>query len=303
MENDVFLMNEFRKALLKNAGEALLNLDDKFLHKFDFFIQRYEEIFKTVGSRIPPHKWSYYRIGLVKEGSADFVCGMYKFRAIKNTLVIIPARVVNSSKWSEDAAGCLLIFNLDFFLQNHFPHKYLENKKILHPSVQPYLRLTEEQADDVSLIFQTILNEKDSDHTHRNELIALKVIELLILCERLYGEIHGAIENENTLDTVKRFADMVEEYFTKEKSVGFYASQLHIHPNYLNALIKAHTGFTAKESILNRIHLESKFLLHTTSLSIKEISSQMGFADPNYFAVFFKRFENQSPAAYRASFI
>jgi len=147
MENDVFLMTEFKKALQRNASEALLNLDDKFNHKFDFFIQAYGEIIKTIGPRIPPHKWSYYRLGLVKQGNADFVCGMYKFKATKNTLVIIPARVVNTSNWSPDSNGYVLLFNLDFFLQNHFPYKYLENKKILQPSVQPYLRLSEEQAD------------------------------------------------------------------------------------------------------------------------------------------------------------
>jgi AraC family transcriptional activator of pobA len=76
-----------------------------------------------------------------------------------------------------------------------------------------------------------------------------------------------------------------------------------VHPNYLNALIKKNTGLTAKESIQNRLLLESKYLLHSTDLTIKEISNQMGFTDPNYFAVFFKKYENTSPTSYRGSFV
>jgi AraC-like DNA-binding protein len=75
-----------------------------------------------------------------------------------------------------------------------------------------------------------------------------------------------------------------------------------MHPNYLNALVKKHTGMSAKESIQNRILLEIKHLLHSTTLPIKEIASQLGFSDPNYFTTFFKRFENRSPGTYRSEF-
>jgi len=109
--------------------------------------------------------------------------------------------------------------------------------------------------------------------------------------------------NLPSVDIIKRFVDLLEANFTKERSVGFYAAALNVHPNHLNLLIKKHTGLTAKESIQNRLLLETKYLLHSTRLSIKEISNQVGFNDPNYFAVFFRRFENMSPVNYRSSFV
>ena len=301
-DNDQFLMSEFQKALKKHARDPILNLDQKFQHKFEFFVHRYEEILARVGTRIPPHRWSYHRIGLVKEGSADFTCGMYKFKAEKNTLIIIPARVLNTSNWNADAAGYLVVFNLDFFFQNNFPHRYLDNKRTLQASVQPYVRLTQEQADKVEEIFKTIIREKNGTRKYKNELIAIKLIELIILAERLYDS-HHVEPNLEPQEIVKQFSQLVEANFMTERNVSFYASKLFVHANYLNALIKKNTGFTSKESIQNRIILEAKYLLHTTSLSVKEISNQLGFDDPNYFAVFFKRHVNLSPAAYRASFI
>jgi AraC family transcriptional regulator, transcriptional activator of pobA len=302
-DRDLFIINEFKKALRKFAGDTILNLDEKITHKFDFFMQAHEVIIDNVGNRIPPNRWSYYRLGLVKKGTADYVVGIYKFQAKKNTLVIIPPRVINTSSWHPESEGYLILFNLDFFLQNQLPHKYIDNKRILQPSIQPYLELTDDQADKIESVFKTIVKEKQDDDPHHKELIAIKIIELLVLCERLYSHVQDFNHNKISLNITKKFADLVEMNFAKERTVTFYAQKLHIHPNYLNALIKSHTGFTAKESIQNRILLETKYLLHTTDLSIKEISNEMGFDDPTYFNVFFKRFENISPASYRASFV
>ena len=105
------------------------------------------------------------------------------------------------------------------------------------------------------------------------------------------------------MDIIIRFSDLVENNFREQRSVKFYADQLNMHPNYLNSLVKKDTGKTAKESIQNRLLVEIKYLLHTTNLSIKEISGNMGFKDPNYFTSFFTRLEKVSPGNYRASFV
>lgn len=289
---------------MRNALNPVINMDEKFPHKIDLFVQVYETIIDKVGDHVPPHKWSYYRLGLLKEGSADYTCGIYKFKAKENTLLIMPPRIVTAStNWTVDVQGYFLAFNHDFFLQSHFPHKYLANKKILQPSVKPYMHLPVELAGKAEQIFKTILKEKYENKSHRKELIAIKIVELLILVERLYLEVHEFDDNQITLDLVKRFSDLIEVNFARERSVAFYASALHVHPNHLNAVIKRHSGMTAKDSIQNRLLLETKYLLHQTTLSVKEIAHQLGFDDPNYFAVFFKRSEGLSPIAYRASIL
>lgn len=303
IDDDHYFLAEFKNALRKYVNEPVINLDEKFPHKFELFVQANELIIDKLGERIPANKWSYYRFGLVTEGGGNYRCGIHKFRAKRNTLVMIPPRVIVSSEWSPHTKGYFLVFNLEFFLQSHFPYRYIQNKRILQPAVLPYVELTDEQAKTVEKIFKTIISEKTQEGPHQMELIAVKIIELIIYCERLYSDFQEISRNSISLNITEKFTQLVELNFTRERAVTFYASQLHIHPNYLNALIKSHTGLTAKESIQNRVLLETKYLLHTTDLSIKEISNEMGFDDPTYFNVFFKRFENISPAAYRASFI
>ena len=98
---------------------------------------------------------------------------------------------------------------------------------------------------------------------------------------------------------VDDFNKLLQMNFTKERSVGFYAAALHMHPNRLNFLVKKYTGISAKQSIIDYTIAEAKFLLGSSSLTIKEISHQLGFDDPNYFSAFFRKKMKISPAQYR----
>jgi AraC-like DNA-binding protein len=299
---DEILLQEFRRAIRVNADQHVVDLDSKFTRKFDYQIQRIEHIFADTKRAVPPNRWSYYRIGFFQQGDAEFLTGIYKFKAGKNTLIVMPPRVITSSKnWSLDAKGYIILFNLNFFLQNNFPHKYIESRKVLSPSVRPYIQLTDSQAEEMTIIFEEIIKEKESDNKLKEELIALKNIELLIRCERLFEKEQALESAIPAVDVIKRFVQLLDKYHLKEHTVTFYADKLTIHPNYLNALVKRHTGMSTKEIIQNRLLLETKYLLHSTTLSIKEISNKVGFSDPNYFTTFFKRLEKISPAGYRTA--
>jgi AraC family transcriptional regulator, transcriptional activator of pobA len=298
------MLQEFRRAIRANANQDVVDLDSKFAHKFDFQIQRIENVFDNAKRLVPPNRWSYYRILFFREGEANFLTGIYKFKAQKNTLIVMPSRVITSSQnWSLDIKGYVILFNLNFFLQNNFPHKYVESRKILSPSVRPYIQLTDAQAEEMTMIFEEIIREKESENKLKEELIALKNIELLIHCERLFEKDQDLGSVQPAVDIIQRFIQLLDNYHLKEHAVTFYADKLMIHPNYLNTLVKRHTGMSTKEIIQNRLLLETKYLLHSTKLSIKEISNKVGFSDPNYFTTFFKRLERVSPASYRTSSI
>ena len=302
MNEDQIRISEFKKALRQYASEGVVDLDKNYLYKFNFQIHRYEDVLRNSRLAAPPNRWSYHRICFVTHGGGELITGIYKFKARKNTLFVIPSRVISSSKnWAADTRGFVLLFNIEFFLENNFSHHFISNKKLLTSSIQPYLNLPEEQAEEVTRIFESILLEKKLNDSRNNELIALKILELLNLGERLFEQSQDLATTLPLADIIKQFVDLLDIHYSKEHSVKFYADQLSLHPNHLNALIKKHTGISAKESIQNRILLEVKHLLHSTKLPIKQISNQMGFNDPNYFTTFFKRSENQSPVNYRSN--
>ncbi len=303
MEDDQYRISEFKKALRKYADEGVVDLDKNYQFKFNFQIHRYEDILPNSRLAAPPNRWSYHRICFLTKGEGELISGIYRFKAKRNTFFVIPSRVISSSKnWAPDTHGYILLFNADFFLQNNFSHQFISSKRLLTPSMQPYIDLQDNQVDEVTRIFESIMREKKLKDSINHELIAVKILELLILGERLFEQAQSVSADFPFTDILKRFLDLLDANFSREHSVKYYAERLSMHPNHLNALIKKHTGLSAKESIQNKILLETKYLLHSTKLPIKQISHQMGFSDPNYFTTFFKRSENLSPANYRGNF-
>jgi AraC family transcriptional activator of pobA len=87
--------------------------------------------------------------------------------------------------------------------------------------------------------------------------------------------------------------------YVKLKTASEFADQLHVHPNYLNALVKNHTGKTLREHIQGRLLHEAKSLLVQTNWGINEISDGLGFSGQAAFTSFFKKKTNISPSEFR----
>ena len=304
MSQDQYLLSEFKKLLKRSGVEIFLDFDAKFNHQFSVVSVRYEDLLEGTKRIFPPNRWSYYRIILITQGTGDYVTGIYKYEAIANTLIFIPPHVITTSfNWTDDAKGYIVLFNMELFNQNNFVYKGLSSKKILTSFVKPYVHISEEDAGTLTNLFETIIDKRKSNVEDNRELVALKVLELLLTCERLLMEEQNSDPQPLSTDLIIRFRELLDSYYVKQRSVAFYANQLGVHPNHLNAVIKKATGETAKESIQNRLLMEIKLLLHSTNLSIKEISSQMGFNDANYFSTFFNKYEQMTPLQYRALFL
>ena len=85
------------------------------------------------------------------------------------------------------------------------------------------------------------------------------------------------------------------------KTAKEFADNLHMHPNYLNALLKKHTGQNASTHIRNRILDEAKALLLQTDWSLNDISYSIGFSEQPSFNLFFKKNTGVTPAVFRKS--
>ena len=124
MPDDQHRISEFRKVLRRNAGEGVIRLDKNYLHKFNVQIHR-SRTCCVIQRNEPPNRWSYHRIGLLTEGGGDVKTGIFSYKAKKNTLAVVPSRVISSSSnWAPDTTGYVLLFNMDFFVENNFSHRY-----------------------------------------------------------------------------------------------------------------------------------------------------------------------------------
>ena len=303
MTDDLTIIKEYKDAFRKYAKDGIIDMDNCLKHKFDYQIHRLEKVVKELKGEVPPNRQSQYFITLVRTGSGRKCIGNFDFPIKKNTLMVIPKRVMHSSSyWSTRCSGFVLSFNIDFFLQKAFPRKHIIGRKIFKISLKPFLTITNQQADQLAIIFEFITKEHRDGRNPKDEMIAVKILELMIQCDRLYTSA-SQVDDKPVYDrNFEQFNELLDKYFTEQRSVAFYATALKVHPYHLNFISKKLTGLSAKEAINNRVMLEAKHLLTSSALTIKEIAYRLGFDDPDYFYVFFRRKAHKTPSDYRGEF-
>jgi AraC family transcriptional activator of pobA len=96
-----------------------------------------------------------------------------------------------------------------------------------------------------------------------------------------------------------RYRALVDARFRLQPSVASLAAELGISATQLNRLCRSQLGRGALELLHERMALEAQRQLAYTTLSIKRIGLELGFADPGYFTRFFQRLCGMSPTAWR----
>lgn len=96
-----------------------------------------------------------------------------------------------------------------------------------------------------------------------------------------------------------RFLSLLSDNFSTAHDVAFYAGQLSITTRYLSQITNKICGRSPKQIIDDYIIRESVQLLMTTTLTIQQISYQLGFTSQIAFAKFFKAKKNCSPSSFR----
>jgi AraC-like DNA-binding protein len=89
----------------------------------------------------------------------------------------------------------------------------------------------------------------------------------------------------------------------KLKTAAEFVDQLHIHPNYLNALVRNYTGKTLREHIQGPLMHKANSLLAQTDRGINEISDGLGFSGQAAFTSFFRKKAGISPSTFRKTAI
>lgn len=82
-------------------------------------------------------------------------------------------------------------------------------------------------------------------------------------------------------------------------SLSHISDKLIVSPEYLSTLFKKELNMTLTEYIRNERLKQASILLTCTSLSIQQVSYEVGISDYNYFSKLFKKVYNMSPSEFR----
>lgn len=289
------IFQDYKKAFKTyRQNNKAIELDAKFRKKLDYFFFRLEDSLPVYGHTIPPYRLSNVIIIFITRGTGERMIGKTKAPMNTNCLTIIPSQTVNSGQHSEDTEGYFLAFNLNFFLQESMPRHHLFKLNLFRHDLKPGTQVNPQQGKTIKTIFDTLLIERNQVWVNKEEMIALKILELILICERLFKH-HEKSKIKSVSPVYVQYIDLIQQHYKEHHFTSFYAKQLHVHPNFLNTVCKRHLNQSAKQTIDVKLIREAENLLFHTNLTVKEIAYELGFESASHFFRFFKRITGSSP--------
>lgn len=219
-----------------------------------------------------------------------------------------PKQIVISPDNTDSYEGYALYFHPDF-IRNYPLGNSMNQYGFFSYAVSEALFLSAKEKAIISNLFDIIASELENNIDQFSQDVLISQIELLLnYSNRFYNRqfITRKTVNHKIITSLDK---LLGEYFIKDSglenglpSVQYISTQLNLSPRYLSDMLRSLTGQNTQQYIQNKIIEQSKDLLSSTSLSVAEIASNLGFEHPQSFSKLFKTKTNLSPLAFRESF-
>lgn len=216
-------------------------------------------------------------------------------------LTIIPHHIVQGSTPSDDFEGYIVLFTPSFaedinLLRSHLPF-------MTEMRYNPMIRLSYSECE-LFTNFCQFFSSIDKNELVGNSPEVRKglLTSLLYALGALYRRQmpQQPTEKPTRANVIfKKFLSLLVEHYTHERSVSFYASELCITPKYLGTICREVSNKLATDIIANAVILDAKAKLHTSDLTVQEISNSLNFPNASFFGRYFKRHTGYSPMQYR----
>lgn len=186
--------------------------------------------------------------------------------------------------------GCFFTF----FSSNTLLGRFFLNYIMSHPSGERNYLLFQNSYDPYTdSLVERIVHEYLSDNPYAP--INIRNLLNLFFSELLY---HTLGDKNMPVSKIEEIINYIANHL-ESASLNDVASHFYMHPNYLSAYIKKHTGKTFAEILSEYRLAQAKYLLTSTVLSIEEISSLLGYSESLSFHNMFKRQTGMTPIQFR----
>lgn len=111
---------------------------------------------------------------------------------------------------------------------------------------------------------------------------------------QLYG-----IDDKENKDIIIKAKKYIKDNLDKSISVYSIAEMLYVNPTYFSRLFKNSTGEGCNNYIVRKKIEKAKYLFKTTSMRTGKVAEIVGYKDPNYFSLTFKKQTGFTPKEFR----
>ncbi|HEU4471368.1 MAG TPA: helix-turn-helix domain-containing protein [Flavisolibacter sp.] len=277
-------------------------------------IRRFEDNMRTVKARVEPFRHQFYAVALRVDGDGYTKTGQFE-KEHKAAYTLFFNSPYQEVWWDivPNWTGYYILVT-DEFMEQYLPQLSMLNDYPFFRIDQTVpMQLSAEEAEPMLYAFDRIFEEYYGNRKDSFRLISPHTRLLLEHTRRCFEKYaagaEGLTEKNRNADVllVSRLKVLIESSLTADDppfhphAATLYAEALHVHPNYLNAVVKRTIGKTLKALIQDQVIYQAKALLSASSLSNKEISYRLHFEEPTHFNALFKKLTQLTPGQYRAS--
>ncbi|MFD5245912.1 AraC family transcriptional regulator [Amycolatopsis sp. NPDC058340] len=238
-----------------------------------------------------PHRHTFYEIVHVTGGTGDHVIDFTRWELGPPQLAVITPGQVHH--WdARDLSGFVVLFTDDFLLEHPADRETLRRL-----SQQPW-RLDERAAEETARLVAELDEEFRCGGQGTDSVLRALTHVLIVRAGRLPG-LADPRPPARAQAVGTEFARLLGRPDLGLWSVGALAERIGVTPGYLTDAVKTATGRTAAQLMREARTREAKRFLLGTDLTVRQVASRVGFADPAYFCRFFRRETGLSPGDYR----
>ena len=218
---------------------------------------------------------------------------------VHDNAVIYPNHIITAHETSEDYLCTLLVISQRFLniLSQLHPNHYLFE---YHHNTQ--FHLTDSQFETMKSCIKMLQIISLLEHPDRESLLTSQMDIVARIVRNFLRENGKEMIHKDTAaqQILSHFHEAVVQHYRESREVHFYAELLNLTPKYFGTVVREATGIGVGEWIAKYVIIQAKFLLrHYPSLSIQQISNQLGFSEQTSFSRYFKTYAGISPKQYR----
>lgn len=247
-----------------------------------------------------PHRHDFYVTVIFTKGTGTHEIDFQKYDVSEGSLFFLSPGQVHSWELSPDTDGYIFFFSQPYY-EMHYVNQKLKNFPFFNsPSFPRKLQLESDDLVNMTRLFEDIQNEHQSQNVMKQGFILSLISQIYIQSVREFAK-----DDEKTSATsvsyfkhYQDFENLLEESFTSQKSISFYASQLNISAKHLNRITQTVMQKTASEIITERVILEAKRMLIYLDEGLVEIAFRLGYEEYSYFARMFRKNTGITPSQF-----
>ena len=283
---DVFAPHfaQMRDNIFYNRELAILHSDVRF--------------FKIIIRQKPPFSINDHRIGIILRGEADINLNLVDRHLTAGTLVYLgPGTIINPIRLSND----IDIYGTSLFADFPMPFAPDQQPSAFNGQVRDFqLQATDDDVQTARHILDTLWHVVHSKDYHRPTATAL-VAALMHHYDHLFRQQSdrqtASRSREQTI--FDRFIQLVGQHCAEHHQIGYYAERMCLTERYLSTVVRQATGTTAKDWIDRALLTRIKVELRHSDKPAAQISEELNFPNPSFFAKYFKRLTGLTPVEYK----